>query len=187
MLLKEIISAYTEKHTEAVNTKCRAIVASTVFGRWTFWQSPACGPWMNQEMKKGMKAITFFFFPPFPSSELLVTRSEVPIQIFQRRRTLTSPILCSGLTSPCRCGTVLSLRGPASLLLWSRLSGAWVLGSQGISRVIELRREVQIICWMRTGCLCTILDVCISPRNFVVDRFTVTRARTDTSATTLGN
>jgi hypothetical protein len=49
------------------------------------------------------------------------------------------PRYCGCPTSPCRYGAVLSLHVPASLLLWLRLSGAWVLGSQGISRVIELR------------------------------------------------
>jgi hypothetical protein len=45
------------------------------------------------------------------------------------------PVCCSSPTSPCRYGAVLSLHGPASLLLWLRLLGAWVLGSQGISCV----------------------------------------------------
>jgi hypothetical protein len=38
--------------------------------------------------------------------------------------------MCSGSTSPCRYGAVLSLHGPASLNLRLRLSGARVLGSQ---------------------------------------------------------
>jgi hypothetical protein len=42
-----------------------------------------------------------------------------------------TPEMCSCPTSHCRYGAVLSLHGPASLLLWLRLLGAWVLGCQG--------------------------------------------------------
>jgi hypothetical protein len=51
----------------------------------------------------------------------------------------------SSPTSPCRYDAVafLLLHGPASLLLWLKLSWAWVLGSQGTLRVIELRHVVQ--------------------------------------------
>jgi hypothetical protein len=54
-------------------------------------------------------------------------------------------VSCSSPTSPCRYGAVafLLLHGPASLLLWLKLSWAWVLGSQGTLCIIELQHVVQ--------------------------------------------
>jgi hypothetical protein len=65
--------------------------------------------------------------------------------VWRQTRPDISLMFCSSATSPRRHDAValLSLQAPASLLLWLRLSGAWVLGSQGISRVIELRCDAQ--------------------------------------------
>jgi hypothetical protein len=82
---------------------------------------------------------------------------------------------CISPTSPCRYGAVLFLRGSASLLLWLRFSGAWVLGSQGISRVIELRHEVQSTCWIVLDCP-RYLYVSVHCTLWFIDRFTFTRA-----------
>jgi hypothetical protein len=72
-------------------------------------------------------------------------------------------VFCSSPTSPCRYGAVafLPLQVPASLLVWLRLSGALVLGSEGISRVTGLQREARSTCWMGPSYLYIGLDICM--------------------------
>jgi hypothetical protein len=61
-------------------------------------ESPVCGP-QNEEMKEGRKRKATIKFDPslslpsLPANFLLVTRSEVPIQTFQRPKTLALAIL----------------------------------------------------------------------------------------------
>jgi hypothetical protein len=78
----------------------------------------------------------FVIFDFYRVETILFNNISVDFLAYNKRSKKTLP------KSPCRYGAVLSLHGPTSLLLWLRLSVVRVLGSQGMSRVIELR-EVQ--------------------------------------------